>query len=222
MSRHYKLRSSKRSVTGWNGATPLFDVVGYSLAVYNDCAARREWPDAVVWLVVGAHWEEALMLKCENVDCDIPKTFYVFVDHADDLDGIVNANNYAIAHRLVAGGGRLVSSMRVIGAPILMGRLATVRLQKGAMAARVADPRFILVSANKLVRVSRHNMELVSLLRSCDPSRVLAGEYDGIARAYWEGEDALPEDVLEGLEPEAAGSMPAEPLYEYLVVGVLE
>lgn len=70
--------------------------------------------------------------------------------------------------------------------------------------------------------ISRHNMELVSLLRSCDPSRVLAGEYDGIARAYWEGEDALPEDVLEGLEPEAAGSMPAEPLYEYLVVGVLE
>ncbi|WP_290072818.1 hypothetical protein [Adlercreutzia caecimuris] len=44
------------------------------------------------------------MLKCENVDCDIPKTFYVFVGHADDLGGIVNANNYAIAHRLVVAG----------------------------------------------------------------------------------------------------------------------
>lgn len=38
------------------------------------------------------------------LDCDIPKMFYIFVEHADDLGGIVNANNYAIAHRLVAAG----------------------------------------------------------------------------------------------------------------------
>jgi hypothetical protein len=85
--------------------------------------------------------------------------------------------------------------------------------------------RFCLVdlgSFNELVGVSRHNMELVLLLRSCDPSRVPAGECDGIARAYWEGEDALLEDVLEGLGPEVAGAMPAEPLHEYLVMGVLE
>lgn len=72
------------------------------------------------------------------------------------------------------------------------------------------------------MRVGRHNMELMSLLGSCDPSHVLAGKYDGIARAYWEGEDTLPEDVLAELGPEVAGAMPAEPLHEYLVRGVLE
>lgn len=73
---------------------------------------------------------------------------------------------------------------------------------------------------NELARISRHNMEIVSFLRACDLSRARVDEIDGIARAYWEGEDGVSDNLLDvvGL----SNGIRFEPLYEYLIVGVLE
>lgn len=73
---------------------------------------------------------------------------------------------------------------------------------------------------NDLVRISRHNMEIVSFLRACDLSRTKVDEIGDIARAYWEGEDGVPDNLLDvvGLSKD----MGPELLYEYLIVGVLE
>lgn len=220
-------------------------------------------------------------MKCVNVNLDVPRGFYVFLDYGQGVGDAVNANNFAITNCLIAtglsdvliegkrnyylegeivyppfaercGGERQASQLssfallhqddylerrleekRYETYPRYPSRLACVFAFGDLTACHRAAERhgwdmgsvkqFHLLDLgefNKFVRISRHNMDIISLLRSCDPAQMQSREFDMALKAYWEGEGELPRSVLAALDLD--GTIPKDPIYEYLVVGALE